>query len=114
VPEITDAITADPAQKVEIWLFQEVGRTRGHRGKPTYRRLPYNLVRFEGNPTEYVEPACQSDFVKLIDGSGDPIGFATQGDGFGRVVEMRTFKARPFEFAFAYNDVDCSGIGTLP
>src|SRR4051794_25493154 len=104
---IAATLSCDPTLKVEIWLFQQVGVSppgpAGGGGTPVYRRLPYNLVRFDGDPTEYIEPCYPSDFNKVLDGSGDPIGYSA-GDGSGQVVEMRYFAARPFE-VFSFNDV---------
>jgi len=108
---LTTALQLDPLTKREIWLFQKIGQAF-ESGRPVYRRLQYNLVRYDGDPTEYVEPDTASgDFYRVIDGTGSPID--PRVDGAGNVVEFRFFDARPFEM-FAINDVDVSGIGQLP
>jgi hypothetical protein len=110
--------------KVEKWLFQKIDHTtrmgiiggamHNKKGNAVYRRLPYNLVAYDGDMTVwYVEPAYPSDFNKVLDGSGDPIG-PYQTDGAGRVVGFEFYDARPFE-VFAYNDFDCvNNGGQLP
>jgi hypothetical protein len=110
-------LQCDPTTKVEIWLFQEVGRyppgPAGANSRPIYRALPYNLVRFDGDPTEYVEP-CNADgeFTRCLDGTGRPID--QRSEGCGNVIEFRFFGARPFE-VFAYNDCDvATNLGQLP
>lgn len=114
---MTSAISQmDPTTKQEIWLFQEIGRSPAgpaNNGQKVYRRLQYNLVRYDGDPTEYIEPHnAGSDFWNVLDGSGDPIDPRVKG--VGAVVEMRYFGARPFE-VFAYNDLDVAGnLGQLP
>lgn len=106
----------DPATKQEIWLFQQFGTTPlgpAGSGKPIYRRLPYNLVRYDGDPVEYIEPdCCAGDFWNILDGSGDPVDPRVKG--LGAVVEFRFYNARPFE-VFSYNDVDvANNLGQLP
>lgn len=113
----------DPTTKLEWWLFQKVGfgpptpGGRGSKGTPIYKRLPYNLVSYDGDPTQYIEPANMSSFVKVFDGPngttfGDPINPLT--DGSGRVVGCLFYDKRPFE-VFSYNDVDvANNLGQLP
>lgn len=114
---MTANLQCDPTTKQEIWLFQQIGNTPagtpGGSGKPMYRRLPYNLVRYDGDPTEFIEPdsAC-GDFWNILDGSGDPIDSRVKGAGL--MVEVRYFTSRPFE-VFAFNDVDvATNLGQLP
>lgn len=112
MPTIINAsLQADPTTKLETWLFQQVATTQ--HGKPIYRRLAYNLVSFDGDPTQYVEPAPSGgSFVRSLDGTGDPIVPGTEGTG--RVVGFQFCQARPFE-CFAINDVDAANnLGQLP
>jgi hypothetical protein len=113
----------DPTTKVEIWLFQKIGYgpklpgTRGNHGVPIYKRLPYNLVSYDGDPAQYIEPVCVSEFVKVFDGpngatAGDPI--QPINDGYGRCGGVQFYDKRPFE-VFSYNDVDvANNLGQLP
>jgi hypothetical protein len=114
---ITATLQCDPTTKQEIWLFQQIGvmplGAPGASGKPLYRRLPYNLVRYDGDPTEFIEPdsAC-GDFWNILDGSGDPIDARSKGAGL--VAEIRYYTARPFE-VFSLNEVDVTNnLGQLP
>jgi hypothetical protein len=110
-------LQCDPTTKVEIWLFQRIGvyppGPAGTNGKPVWRALPYNLVRFDGDPTEYIEPAnCDGEFARCLDGTGRPID--PRADGCGNIIEFRFYDARPFE-VFALNDLDvANNLGQLP
>lgn len=115
----------DPATKIEIWLFQKIGRVLApgsqgadkHGYLPIYRRLPYNLVRYDGDTVEYIEPVSSGLNLRLFDIDanrvmGDPVNPLT--DGAGRMCGARYYDARPFEM-FAYNDVDvANNLGQLP
>lgn len=109
---INASVAMDPTTKLEVWLFQKIGQTvPTHGGRPIMRRLPYNLVSFDGDPAQYIEPVNASQFNKVLDSSGDPID--PRADGAGRVVGLQMFEARPFEM-FSLNEVDASSIGQLP
>lgn len=114
---ITASLQMDPTTKVEIWLFQKIGvvgggRAGGNNRTPQYRRLPYNLVSYDGDPTQYIEPATHGDFNKVLDGSGDPIDPRTAGACV--VAGFQYYDGRPFE-VFALNDLDVAGnLGQLP
>ena len=113
---ITFPLACDPATKLETWLFQKIGTMPagpGGSGQPIYRRLPYNLVSFDGDPTQYIEPdSASGDFWRILDGTAVPID--PRAEGCGMVSGFRFFDARPFE-VFAYNDVDvANNLGQLP
>lgn len=114
---ISASLQCDPTTKVEIWLFQKIGsfppgRAGANNVKPLYRRLPYNLVSYDGDPTQYIEPATHGDFNKVLDGSGDPLDPRTAGACL--VGGFQFYDARPFE-VFALNDLDVAGnLGQLP
>jgi hypothetical protein len=111
---ITASLQCDPLTKRETWLFQEIGRANGgpagSGGAPLYRRLQYNLVSFDGDPTQYLEPAASAgDFTRsLVDGSATPID--PRVDGCGLIVGFQFCTARPFE-VFALNDFDAVNNG---
>jgi hypothetical protein len=95
----------DPTTKLETWLFQKMGTSAD--GRPIYKRLPYNLVEYDGDRIQYIEPVSG-----VLDGSGDPINPLT--DGVGKVVGINYYDARPFEVV-GFNDVDASNnLGQLP
>lgn len=109
-------LVCDPTTKIETWIFQRIGTAplgQGGSGQPVYRRLPYNLVSFDGDPTQYVEPdSASGDFWRTIDGTCIPID--PRAEGCGMVASVLYVDARPFEM-FAYNDVDVvNNLGQLP
>jgi hypothetical protein len=113
---ISFPLVCDPTTKLEYWLFQRIGTAPagpgGSSGQPTYRRLPYNLVSFDGDPTQYIEPdAASGDFFRTLEGTGQPIDPRT--DGVGMVAGFLFFDKRPFE-VFSYNDFDAATTGMLP
>ena len=110
--QINANLQMDPATKLEVWLFQRIATSGGPHGKPVYRRLPYNLVQFDGSPDMYIEPIPASgSHQRLLDGTGDPISPFTEGTG--RMVGAQFFDARPFE-TFGINEVDYAGnVGQL-
>lgn len=107
---ITASLQCDPLTKRETWLFQQVGMAGN---VPLYRRLKYNLVSFDGDPTQYVEPdAATGDFIRVLDGTGSPLD--PRVDGIGLVAGFQFCSARPFEM-FSLDDVDVTNnLGQLP
>jgi len=108
---ISFPLQCDPATKLETWIFQKIGNAGGGQAgaggsRPVYRRLPYNLVSFDGDATQYIEPAALSDFARVLDGSGQPID--PRADGTTNIVGILYVEGRPFE-VFAMNDVDVAG-----
>ena len=59
----------DPATREETWMFQEVNRGNGQ--KPTWRRLKFNLVSYDGIPEKYIEPVSEGVHVAKTSGSSD-------------------------------------------
>lgn len=112
---ITASLVCDPTLKREIWLFQEIGLSGGRKGTPLYRRLPYNLVSWDGDPTQYIEPVNASgDFVRGIGETNVGAPLDPRVDGAGLVAGFQFCKARPFE-VFSLNDLDVAGnLGQLP
>lgn len=114
---ISFPLQCDPTTKLETWIFQKIGTAGGGQAgaggsKPVYRRLPYNLVSFDGDPTQYLEPAALSDFARVLDGTGIPID--PRVDGATNIVGILYCDARPFE-VFCMNEVDVAGnLGQLP
>ncbi len=109
----------DPALRVETWLFVEIGQQPKH--QPVYRCLPYVLVSYDGDPTQYVECSPVDETMSVI-GPQDCTASGALGhklvnpavDGLGRVGFFRFVTKRPFE-TFAYNDVDAANnLGQLP
>jgi len=109
--EIRANLQMDPTTKLEVWLFQRIASTQ--HGRPIYRRLPYNLVSFDGDQAQYIEPIpAAGSHQRVLDGTCDPINPFTEGTG--RVVGFQFFEARPFEM-FSINEVDAANnLGQLP
>jgi hypothetical protein len=106
----TANLQMDPTTKLETWLFQQIATSP--LGRPIYRRLPYNLVAFDGDPTQYIEPLpAGGSHQRVLDGTCDPISPFTEGTG--RMVAIQYFSSRPFEM-FSLNEVDvANNIGQL-
>ena len=49
----------DPKLRIETWVMQEVAKDAKQR--PTFRRLGFNLVEYDGNPDRYIEPRPLAD-----------------------------------------------------
>lgn len=81
------------------------------KGRKVYVELAYCFVEYDGDPARYLEPMPPSDFINLIDGSGDPIIART--DGLGSIVGIEFFTARPYDW-FGYGDVDGDGLSGFP
>ncbi len=65
---------ADPTQRVETWLFVDIGRTGGPDSQPVYRCLPYVLVQYDGDPQQYLEPSPADEAYALISGDVSATG----------------------------------------
>lgn len=98
----------DPATRRETRIYQEMFTERGRK---VYKELAYAYVEYDGDPARYLEPLPPSDFINVLDGSGDPID--PRVDGCGAIVGIEYVTARPFDW-FSYNDVDENNIGTFP
>ena len=115
---VRDPLQCDPTTKLELWLFQVIGSYQpgqahpfSNKGQPIYKRLPYNLVSYDGFQTQYIEPCTPCEFMNLVDMTGAPINAIT--DGAGRCVGWRVVKGQLCE-TFALNDVDAAdNIGQL-
>lgn len=57
----------DPAMKRETWVFQSLRNANSK--KQTWKRLKFNLVRYDGDPVQYVQP------VNLNELAGDSVVF---------------------------------------
>jgi hypothetical protein len=85
----------DPALKREIWCFQRLGRQGGH---AVYRRLGYNMVSYDDDPTFYIEPVNETNSVDLFGvNSTDNCKQIDAVTDFGRVMRFEYFDGRPFE-----------------
>jgi hypothetical protein len=56
--------------KTEVWLFEETG-VKTPTGKPTYRRLAFNFVSYDGSSTEQVEPVSDNFMTGSRDSYSD-------------------------------------------
>ncbi len=110
----------DPLLRVETWLFVEIGQQPKH--QPVYKCLPYVLVSYDGDPTQYVEPTPADESYPGLICPNDATASGTINhkratpnlDGLGRVGFVRFVTKRPFE-TFAWDDVDAANnLGQLP
>ncbi len=90
----------DPKKKRETWLFQDLGRNHQDFHSPQcWRRLMYNLVRFDGEKEFFIEPRPESDLHTGY------LASPTRADG-PFVENFQVVKgAHPFE-CFSYGDPD--------
>lgn len=108
----------DPLMRRETWVFQEIGRDgRG----PIWMLADYLYVSYDDNPTRFLEPWANGEMMvtdgpnafKLIDPANRSTDSAGVLTGYGRVVGFEFVTSRPYE-VHAFNDMDCTGVGTLP
>jgi hypothetical protein len=91
----------DPLQRVETWLFQQ---TNGGKGKPVYRRLPYNLVSYDGLPARVLEPRNATEYADLV---GNCTVFDNQTQV--RIGGIEYVTTRPYPM-FAIDDLNAAAI----
>ncbi len=83
----------DPAQRQETWLFMKGGPARN----PSYHRLRYNIVHYDGSPDGLIEPAALSDFYTDIHVDPAPVAVPSSVSGLGRFDRMEIFEFPPFD-----------------
>ena len=82
----------DPLLRRETWCFQRIGRQAGH---SVYRRLGFNLVSYDDDPQQWIEPVNENNFIDTLGQTN--VQFDPQTD-FGRVVRFEYFDgAMPFQ-----------------
>lgn len=91
----------DPAQRVETWLFQQIGVDL--QGKPVFKRLPYNLVSYDGSPDRVLEPTNAEERVDVITGCTVLVPRTHVGQVGGMEYLKRHFDA------FALDDYNAAG-----
>jgi hypothetical protein len=89
----------DPNTRVVTVLLQQ---TNGSHGQPVYRRLPYDFVTYDGNPTQYLEPRNATDRVDLLK---DCTVFDKPTQE--RIGKFEYFGARPID-VFSIDDFDAT------
>lgn len=96
----------DPMLRKETWCFQRMGKQGGH---SVYRRLAFNLVSYDDDPVQWIEPVNSDNFVDVLGGTGQVFDPTTD---FGRVVRFEYFDgSMPFQGVSFGADVNVDALG---
>ena len=99
----------DPQLRRETWCFQILGTQRGRR---VYQRLGYNLVSYDDDPVEWIEPVNEAFSTDLLShGSGDCTSIESRTH-YGRVSRFEYFDGRPFEGITVNAELNVDSLGT--
>ena len=88
----------DKTQRRETHIFQELFQEKG---KPLFRRMQFNLVEYDGDPNQYIEPRPASDILDAV--AVEPRVLKPVTDGVGVIADFQFYQKRPFD-VHSFND----------